>query len=170
MASKATKLSKKEKGFLKDYVKTGNGTEAALKNYDTTDENVAASIASENLRKPKIVKTLAEYFPDDFLAQHHLELINQKKVEYFVFSKKLKDEEIEQLVEESGFKVINIRATMMGKMAFYSVPDSKAKKDALDMAYKIKSTYAPEKYDVKGELKVEKLEEIQGATQTILKK
>jgi hypothetical protein len=38
------------------------------------------------------------------------------------------------------------------------------------MAYKLKGNYAPDKLDIKGELKVEKLEEIQGATQTILKK
>ena len=48
------RLTKKEKGFAKDYLDTGNGTQSALKNYDTDNENVAGSIASQNLRKLKI--------------------------------------------------------------------------------------------------------------------
>lgn len=48
------KLSKKQLGFAKDYLETGNGKQSALKNYDTNKENVAASIASENLTKPNV--------------------------------------------------------------------------------------------------------------------
>ena len=50
----STKLTKKEKGFADDYIETGNGTKSALNNYDTEDENTASSLASENIRKPKI--------------------------------------------------------------------------------------------------------------------
>ncbi len=46
--------TKKQRGFAKDYVETGNGTQAALKNYDTKSPDVAASIAVENLGKPKV--------------------------------------------------------------------------------------------------------------------
>jgi phage terminase small subunit len=49
-----TELSKKEEGFVKDYLETGNGTQAVLNNYDTEDPNTAGVIAWENLRKPKI--------------------------------------------------------------------------------------------------------------------
>lgn len=51
-------LTKKEKGFADDYLDTGNGTRSALNNYDTQDENSAASIASQNLRKLKILDYL----------------------------------------------------------------------------------------------------------------
>lgn len=57
----ASELSKKEKGFVKDIIKTGNATKAALNNYEIESknkENVAGSIGSENLRKPKIIKAL----------------------------------------------------------------------------------------------------------------
>lgn len=50
----ATRLTKKEKGFAKDYLETGNATQSALKNYDTDSENTAAVIGHENLRKPKV--------------------------------------------------------------------------------------------------------------------
>lgn len=54
-------LTPKQKRFVKDYLDTGNGTEAALNNYDIqgrNKENIAASIASENLTKPNIVKAI----------------------------------------------------------------------------------------------------------------
>lgn len=72
----ATDLTKKEQGFIKDYLESGNGTKAALNNYDTESENVAANIASENLRKPKIIdaiKTIADSIPDEDLIRVHLE-------------------------------------------------------------------------------------------------
>lgn len=56
----ARNLTKKEKGFAKDFIETGNATESALKNYDTKSENVAASIGSQNLRKQKIQAYLEE--------------------------------------------------------------------------------------------------------------
>jgi phage terminase small subunit len=40
--------------FIEEVVKTGNGTRAALKAYDTDDYNTAKAIASENLSKPYI--------------------------------------------------------------------------------------------------------------------
>lgn len=58
----ATQLTKKQRGFVKDIVKTGNATKAALNNYDIESkdkENIAGAIGSENLRKPKIKKALA---------------------------------------------------------------------------------------------------------------
>lgn len=69
-------LTKKQKVFVKEYAKTDNGTQSALKAYDTDDENTAGAIASENLRKPKIVavlKSLAERIPDELLEKVHLE-------------------------------------------------------------------------------------------------
>ena len=57
----ARKLTKKQRGFVKDIIRTGNGTESALNNYEIKSEDkkrVAASIASENLTKPDIQEAL----------------------------------------------------------------------------------------------------------------
>jgi hypothetical protein len=51
---KASTISPKEKIFIDTIIKTKNATKSALEAYDTTDENVAGSIGSENLQKPKI--------------------------------------------------------------------------------------------------------------------
>lgn len=55
------KLTKKEKGFVRDYLETGHGTQSVLNNYDTTDENVAGSIASQNLKKLRIQEALQSH-------------------------------------------------------------------------------------------------------------
>jgi len=86
-----------------------------------------------------------KYLPDDKLADHHNQLLNQKRLDYFVFPKNMEDEEIEISVKEAGLKVVNIRMSDKGKMAFYSTDDAMAKKSALDMAYKLKGSYAAEK-------------------------
>lgn len=69
----ARKLTKKQRGFVKDLIKIGNGTKAALANYDTDDEDVAGVIASENLGKPKIQEAINNALPDDLLSRKHLE-------------------------------------------------------------------------------------------------
>lgn len=54
---KLPKLTKKQRGFVKDYVDTGNGTQAALKNYNIEGKNperIASVIAVENLAKPSV--------------------------------------------------------------------------------------------------------------------
>ncbi len=69
----ASRLSNKERGFVKDYLKTGNGTLAIKQNYDVKNDNTAAALASEYLRKPKIQTLVDEAFPDDELYKLHRE-------------------------------------------------------------------------------------------------
>jgi len=67
----------KQRRFVTEYLKTGNGTQSALKAYDTEDPNTAHAIASENLRKPTI-RTLIEEFADEALTRIK-ELSKQEK-------------------------------------------------------------------------------------------
>lgn len=62
MALQALKtLTDKQINFLSEYFRNGgNGTQAAMIAYNTNDQNVAAVIAHENLRKPKIVDYLEQ--------------------------------------------------------------------------------------------------------------
>ena len=53
------KLTYKNKQLVKEYVKThGNGTQAALRVYNTKDPNTAAVIASRELRKDNVKEEL----------------------------------------------------------------------------------------------------------------
>lgn len=109
-------LTRKQETFVEKYIETGNGTEAALAAYDTKSENVAASIASENLRKPKILDVLEEALPDHLLAEVHREGLYATKTVF--------DKDGESVAEDADF---NARAKY------------------LDMAYKLRGKYAPEK-------------------------
>lgn len=121
---KKKRLTKKQKGFVKDYIKTGNATEAAIKNYDTDNRKVAQNIGSDNLSKPIIVKTLVEMLPDDLLSEKHLELLNKRDV----------------------VKVFN-PASGEFDMTLIDQPETQAVSKALDMAYKLKGSYAPDKHE-----------------------
>lgn len=113
MATKV-KLTKKQKGFVKDYIETENGAQAVMNHYDVKDNIVAKSIASENLTKPYIITaiekvklSIAERLPDELLAEKHLELLHK--------------------TDEKG--ALDVQAVTKG----------------LDMAYKLKGSYAGEK-------------------------
>lgn len=139
------KLTKKERTFVNEFVATENGTQSALVAYDTEDPTVAAAIAYENLRKPHIQNAVAEALPDEVLGAKHRELLNQVRLDYFVFAKSMSDEEILAHVESVGLKCVNVRPSDRGKLAFFAIPDAQAWAKALEMAYKIKGTYAPDK-------------------------
>lgn len=60
----STRLTMKERAFILEYVKDGNGTESARRAGYGGSDNTLAAIASENLKKPKILRAL-----DDLLKQ-----------------------------------------------------------------------------------------------------
>jgi phage terminase small subunit len=135
----ANKLTKKQKGFVKDYVETDNATQAIINNHpNVVDRIVAKSMGSENLTKPYIIeavkelkKTLADAIPDDLVTEKHIALLN-KTEKKFNQSGELISEEI----------------------------DTQAVKAGVDMALKLKGAYAPEKKDITLEDKTEATERI----------
>lgn len=58
------KLTKKQQGFVKDYIDTGNGTQSALNNYDIEGkdpEKIASVIATQNLGKLSIQEVIESH-------------------------------------------------------------------------------------------------------------
>jgi phage terminase small subunit len=88
---KEKKLTPKQKAFAREYVKEGNGTQAAIK--AGYSKNAAQEIAYENLRKPQIKEVieakqaiLAEkaQVSAEFVINNFLEILNfNKQVEEF---------------------------------------------------------------------------------------
>jgi hypothetical protein len=117
MATKP-KLTRKQARFVEAYVETGVGSQAAKKAYDIApgDENTPRSIASENLTKPNVVKAIEMALPDDLLEQVHREGLFATKGIYV---------DGDRVDEDADFSV----------RAKY-----------LDMAYKVKGSYAPDKH------------------------
>jgi hypothetical protein len=90
---------------------------------------------------------MATYMPEKVFANAHKELLNNKQLAYFIFPKTMKDKEIEQAMVSNGLDLIVIQESMKGRMAFYSVMDANARKNALDMFYKLKGLYKNEDKD-----------------------
>ncbi len=67
-------LTKKQAEFVKEYLDTGNGVQSALKAYDTEDYSTAGNIASENLKKPKILEYLESVADKVASNMYHLAL------------------------------------------------------------------------------------------------
>ena len=109
----ARKLTKKEKGFVKDYEGKGTGSKTVKKHYEVTTDESARAIAYENLTKPHIQKALADRIPDDLLGERHIELLNKREV---------------------------IRS-LDGNVVLDLGPDTPAVSKGLDMAYKLKGLY-----------------------------
>lgn len=53
-------LTPKQEGFVRDYLDTGNATEAVVRNYDVKDRDVAGVIGSQNLGKLRIQQYLQD--------------------------------------------------------------------------------------------------------------
>jgi len=118
---------------------------------------------------------MAEYLPDHEIAEKHKQLLNSTTVDHMVFplgpkgeddvnlsggrsdtnaDKKdeikverttLTDQEIKDMLAEVGCKVRRIVHGETARHVYFWTADSKARKDAIDMAYKLKGSYAPEK-------------------------
>lgn len=109
-------LTKKQRGFVKDYIETENGVQSALNNYNTTDYNTANQIAVENLQKPTIInaiKSIAEQIPDEDLIRVHkegLEATNDKGTDFAVRHKYL-DSAYKLKGSYAAEKVVNLNIT-----------------------------------------------------------
>ena len=97
---------------------------------------------SGQLQKTKMFqKLLAEYISDDELAKEHKVLLYDREIEDYIFPKSYSDELIKTIIESFGFPVMRVQLQGNWKRAYFPIINAKAKKDALDMAYKIKHLY-----------------------------
>ena len=92
---------------------------------------------------------LRDELPETYLMDRLNVLLKAKQVQRFIFANRVKDEDIIESVEAAGFKVIVIRPSPMGKMAFYSTENTKAVHDGLTHAFKLLGKYEPEELNLK---------------------
>lgn len=80
-------------------------------------------------------------FPTEYIIKHHTQLMEAVEIEHYVFPAKMKDEKITEVINSFGFPVMKIETNQNWKRAFFPVINARAKKDALDMIYKLKKLY-----------------------------
>lgn len=110
----------------------------AMKDVGYSDSYASSSQITKTKSYPKL---LEEVIPSSELAREHRVLLYDKEIESYLFPKSYSDQKITEIIEGFGFPVMRIEMQQNGKRAFFSIINAKAKKDALDMAYKIKKLY-----------------------------
>jgi hypothetical protein len=122
-------LSVKQRRFVAEYARSGNGTQAALIAYDTDDPHTAHSIASENLQKPALQAAVAELLDAEGLSDGKLLAIHAHYLGLYTSG-------------NPQLKAIGLKA--------------------LDMAYRLKGAYAPERHRIESEphIPAEALEQV----------
>ncbi len=91
---------------------------------------------------------LEEYLPDDLVLETHKNLLKATGLDHYVFPPSTSDEEMKEIIESvPGCKLMKISHGEQWNRAYYWVPDSKSRKDAIDMAYKLKGSYKAEKVE-----------------------
>lgn len=104
------KLTKKERGFAKDYLETGNGVQSALDNYDVTSYSSAGAIASQNLKKLKIQQYLADKAEDASTMIYKLSQEGEAEAIRLSASKDIMDRAGYKPIEKSQSVNVNIEA------------------------------------------------------------
>jgi len=117
---KGKKLSLKQKRFADDYIETGNATEAAERNYNVKNRNVAKSLGNENLTKPDIMAYIADKAADASSMIYKLSQNAKAEGIRYTASKDILDRAGYKPVDKSditsqGEKIIIIPAELMKK-------------------------------------------------------
>lgn len=142
-----TRMTRKKKKFVDSFVEQGVAAEAARQAFDIDPDNkqLASSMGSEYLAKPDIKAEITRRITPELVEKAHQSLLDAVRLDYFVFSKSMPDDEITSHVEAQGLTVISIRQTEKGKMAFFSLPDGAARGKGIELYHKVHGTFAPDK-------------------------
>ena len=118
------KLTKKQKKFCNEYMKTGNITQSAINAGYSKD--TAYSIGSENLKKPEIILYLKEKQNDEELDIKK-EILKRQKTLTDVLEKLLKgDESLGDVRDEVRYNLAVKYSEQLNKMqgAYIETPDN----------------------------------------------
>ncbi len=121
------KLRPKQKRFVQEYTTNGgNATQAVIDaKYKVKDRIVAKSIGAENLTKLAIqnqIKSIVDQIPEELVVRKHLALLEK-----------------EEVITKNNNTTGEIEVIPTGQI------DAQAVSKGLDMFYKLKGSYAPEK-------------------------
>lgn len=139
------------------------------------EANYSQSYAdSGHIKETKSWQQLMDkYISDEVIAKSHAELLNQNRAERILLSSTMTSEEVDRFAKQicpSGQYYFSLetktdyKGKVLSKLWMLSValPNHEARGKAIEMAYKLKGMYAPEKYqDITDseEISLDKLEE-----------
>lgn len=118
---------------------TGNSLKEA--GYGDQYGNKVGSIT----KRKTFQELLDEKLPDDKVLERHNDLFQSRRLDHMTFPVKIEDEDIEEMLLSVNCIMRKIVHGEQAKHAYFWSQDNRALKDALDMVYKLKGSYAPEK-------------------------
>ena len=148
---------------LKNLVVNGGhgGVKRALKEAGYSD---AYAKNSHKFAKTKIYKDyqsrLKDVLSDEILAQEHVKLLNAHKLDHAVFPlgpvdhnnpkdvKALADTDISDLLTSVNCTMRKVVHGDIVRHVYFWAPDNKTKKDAVELAYKVRDMFPSDKMDV----------------------
>lgn len=100
-------------------------------------------------QKKSFLKILDEIMPDDLVLSAHRELLTNKNIDKQVFPITMSNEDIYEVAEAMG-TVIKIHKDTKNqcKYCWVEKPNLNYIKDGVDLVYKLKGSYAPEKHAI----------------------
>ncbi len=145
---------------MKKMVENGGNVSKALK---AVGYSPAYAKNPQKFTNTKTAKELMdEYLPDELVAKIHKELLTAGEIQHYCFpnlskggkknaggSGELTNDEIKQIVESvPGCRLIYVKRDSFGAWAFFESPDTKSRKEAIDMIYKLRGSYSAEKIEL----------------------
>jgi hypothetical protein len=133
----------RQKKAFKKTVENGGNVSKAMKE---SDYSAAMAKNPQKLTTTKGWKELMDqYLPDKKLMKVHNKMLGATYVDHMVFPLNVTDDEIKTLLKSVNCTVRKFMHSETQTHVWYWSCDNKARKDALDMAYKLKGSYAPDK-------------------------
>jgi hypothetical protein len=112
---------------------------------------ISAANPGQLTRSASWATLMEKYLPESNVAKAHMGLLNASSLVREFFStefENLTDEELKKLFTNVNCEARKIVHTKRGRYIYFWSPDNRARKDALDMAYKLRGSYAAEKHTV----------------------
>jgi hypothetical protein len=172
---KKTRPTKRQKEAVKKVLEEGKSISKAMLEVGYSPKTAKNP---KNLTESKAFQDLMDTIglDDETLGKKHKELLNSHRLDHMTFPlgpkeddaeledvegeaeeelglgerTKMSDGEIEEMLASVNCKVRKIVHGETARHVYFWSPDNKARKEALDMAYKIKGHYAPEKKHLSG--------------------
>lgn len=91
--------------------------------------------------------------PRDLVADVHRGLLKSKKLEYMQFAADVSDEDVHELAASTNSIVKKIVQSKFIKHVWLWVSNDKSRKDAVEMAYKLRGEFAAEKFEINDPIK-----------------
>lgn len=120
---------------------------------NVTQAMISAGYSKETANTPQKLtdsegfkELMGKVLNDDLLIKKHKELLESSHVDHMVFPTKLTDEEITEILAGVNCVPKKFIHSDTATHVWFFAADNKARKDGLDMAYKIFGAYAPEKH------------------------